>query len=138
MNHTGTAGLKYGTARKLAVTDQLLVSRKLAPAMPIMQGIVDKDNENKDMTILILMALGALPDESADLVTRKCLSVVTAADVTDKQVPIQAPNGSFMFQEVSLQDVLHLTALVIEENLGDFFRTALSSLSDAAKQTLAS
>ena len=134
MNHTGTEGLVYASSRKLSVSDQLLVARKLGPATPIMQGIVDKENADKDMTLILLMALATLPDDASDTVTAKCLSVVTAADMDGKQVPIRASNGAFMFKDVSMPDVLHLTAKVIEENLGDFFRTALGSLAaEAAK-----
>jgi len=133
MNHTGSAGRFYQTGRKLSVSDQLAVARKLGAVMPLMQGMMDPANATKSKTLLSLLMLGNLSDEASNFVTSRSLSVVTSADMNGNLVPLMAPNGRPMFEDVTVQDILEVTAKVIEENLGDFFRTALGDLSEAEK-----
>lgn len=132
MNHTGSGGRQYASNGKLALTDQFSIARKLGAVMPMMGPMVTPANVEKDKTLLTLLMLGNLSDETSTYVTAKCLSVVTTTDDKGNLCKLMAPNGTFMFMDVSVQDILQLSAKVIEENLGDFFRTALGSLSAAA------
>lgn len=116
---------------KLDAFSQLHVARKLGPAVPLVQGMVDLANASKDKALLSVLMLGHISDVDADFVVRKCLSVVTRREDTGALAKIQTPNGDLMFQDISMGDILALTNAVIEENLGDFFRTALASLAEA-------
>ncbi len=131
MNHTGTSGRSYRTGT-LTLPQQLLVARKIGAVIPVVQPMTAKANADKDKTLLALMLLGNLPDDAATQVQNVCLGVVTTADVTGTFVKLVDPGGGIMFQDVTVQDLFALTAKVIEENLGDFFRTALGSLEAAA------
>lgn len=132
MNHTGTSGRVYASAGKLALTDQFGIARKLGAVMPLIGPMVTPDNVEKDKTLLTLLMLGNLSDDVSAYVTGKCLSVVTTQDDKGNVCKLTAPNGAFMFLDIGVEDILQLAAKVIEENLGDFFRTALGSLSAAA------
>jgi hypothetical protein len=73
--------------------------------------------------------LSHISDEDTEYVIRKCLSVVTRQqDPIGPFAPIQSPQGGLMFEDITMQDMLALTISVIEENLGDFFRTSLADL----------
>lgn len=132
MNHTGSGGRAYASVNKLSLTDQFVIARKLGAVMPLIGPMVTPDNVAKDKTLLTLLMLGSLSDEVSAFVTNKCLSVVTTQDDKGNVCKLTAPNGSFMFLDITVQDILEVTAKVIEENLGDFFRTALGNLSDQA------
>lgn len=133
MNHTGTSGRVFASAGKLSLTDQFGIARKLGAVMPLIGPMVTPDNVEKDKTLLTLLMLGNLSDEVSAYVTGKCLSVVTTTDTSGNLCKLMGPGGTFMFQDVGVEDILQLSAKVIEENLGDFFRTALGSLSAAAE-----
>lgn len=132
MNHVGTKGRAFSTTGQLPLTDQFYIARKLGAVMPLVDPMLAADNVQKDKTLLTLLMLGNLQDDVANVVTTKCLSVVTTQDDKGNVCKLTAPNGSFMFQDIGVQDILQLTAKVVEENLGDFFRTALGNLSDQA------
>lgn len=133
MNHTGSAGRAYASVSKLSLTDQFAIARKLGAVMPLIGPMVTPENVEKDKTLLTLLMLGNLSDETSAFVTAKCLSVVTTVDDKGNTCKLMAPNGAPMFQDMTVQDILELSSKVIEENLGDFFRTALGSLSAAAE-----
>jgi hypothetical protein len=135
MNHTGSNGRQYATVNKLSVTDQFAIARKLGAVMPLIGPMVEPDNVQKDKTLLTLLMLGNLSDDHSAFVTGRCLSVVTTTDDKGNVCRLTAPNGTFMFQDVTVKDILDLSAAVIEENLGDFFRIALGSLSAQAAKT---
>lgn len=134
MNHTGVKGRAYITGT-LTLPVQLMVARKVGAVIPVVQPMVATANAGKDKTLLALMLMGNLSDEAANVVTKACLNVVSTADVTGNYVRLIDPQGSFMFDDVPVQDVFALTAKVIEENLGDFFRTALGNLEAEADPT---
>jgi len=134
MTHTGKSGRVYMTGT-LSLPAQLLVARKVGAMIPIVQPLVAKANAGKDKTLLALMLLGNLSDEASDQVTKACLGVVSTQDVTGAFVRLTNPQGGFMFQDVAVEDIFAVTAMVIAENLGDFFRTALGSLEAEAEQT---
>jgi len=127
MNHTGTSGRLYVTGR-LSLPTALMVSRKVGAMMPVVQPLVAKANAGKDKTLLVLMLMGNLSDEAANAVTTACMGVVSSADIEGKYVRVMGPQGGYMFEDISVQDIYALTGKVIEENLGDFFLTALGSL----------
>lgn len=117
---------------KLDVFAQLNVARKLAPAMPLLEGMVNKDNAGKDMAILELMALSQLQDDTNDYVMRSCLSVVKVKQESG-YAKLTDTTGGLMFDDIKLEDLLRVVLAVIEENLGDFFRTALGKVTAGAK-----
>ena len=121
------SGIQYLTSGKLNAFDQLTIARKLSPAFPIVDGIIRKENSGKNMNILVVMALGMLSDESSKIVIDKCLSVVTRVEPGQPPARITV-NGNLMFTDIELDDILKLTAQVIEENLGNFLTTALLSM----------
>lgn len=121
-------GVEYYSARSMNAFDQLAMARKLGPALPLIEGLVSKENLEKDKTILVIMMLSNLPDDSVDFLVKKCLSVVMRKNGENKPAAVQTPDGHLLFDDIKIQALLDITAAVVEENLGDFFRTALSKL----------
>lgn len=115
----------YTTVNRLDAFSQLHVARKLSPAMPILEGMVDKRNADKNKDLLTVLMLRQLPDEDAEYVVRRCLSVVSRHS-GKTLAPVQSPSGQLMFDDMSLAEMLELTVAVVEENLGDFFRGSLA------------
>ena len=114
---------------KLDAFSQLHVARKLGPAIPIVEGLIGVRNADKDKSILTVLMLSHISDADTDFVMRKCLSLVYRKQgETSKPAKVQAQDGSLMFDDITLSEMLQLTVTVIEENLGDFFRTALANL----------
>lgn len=126
-------GVTY-TASALDTFAQLHIARKLSPSIPIVEGLIDPANSDKNKDILTVLMLSHIPDADSEYVVRKCMSVVTRRSGNEKATRIQAPDGSMMFDDITLADMLELTVLVIEENLGDFFRTALDSMAAVREQ----
>ena len=113
--------------------DHLHVVRKLAPALPLVEGLVAERNAGKDMTMLTVFVISKLSDEDSDYVISKCLSAVSRKQ-SSGYAKLMA-NGALMFNDLDVTDMLKLTAQVIVENLGDFFRTALSTLDGGAEES---
>lgn len=116
---------------KIDTFTQLHLARKLGPALPIVEGLIDPRNAEKDKSVLTVLMLSHISDVDTDFVIRKCMSVVHRKQGEGKPAKVQAPDGTLMFDDISLSDMLELTVAVIEENLGDFFRTALASMAAA-------
>lgn len=115
---------QYQLSGTLNAFDQLNIARKLSPAFPLIDGVVRKENAGKNKGILITMALGMLSDENSNFVIEKCLSLVVKVQPNGPPARVYV-NGQLMFNDLSLTDLLNLTAQVIEENLGNFLNTAL-------------
>lgn len=126
-------GKRYATSTKLDAFVQLHIARKLGPALPIVEGLVDPANVAKDKSVLTLLMFSHISDTDTEFIIRKCLSVVQRRQEDGKPVKIQAPDGSLMFDDIPLADLLTLTVAVVDENLGDFFRTALDSIAKQGK-----
>lgn len=127
MIKVGLSGQDYVIGRTLDAFASLHVARKLGPAIPIVEGLVLPDNAGKDKTILTVLMLSHISDADTEYVIKKCLSVVTRMQ-GGSHAKVTAPDGSLMFDDMSMQDMLALTLAVIEDSLGDFFRTALAGL----------
>lgn len=118
----------YETSGFLDTFTQLHVARKLGPAVPMVQGLLDPANANKDKDLLFVLMLSQIDDSSTEYIIGKCLNVVKRKQESGPSAKIQAPDGSLMFDDIGLAGMLEITVAVIEENLGDFFRTALAKL----------
>ena len=127
-------GIAYSTTAKLDAFTQLHVARKLGAALPVVDGLVRQENAGKDKTLLSLLMLSNISDADADFVVKKCLGVVVR-NSGNQPAKIQTPYGELMFDDISLAAVLDLAVAVIEENLGDFFRTSLGRLAQEEAQT---
>jgi len=112
----------------LNVFDQLTLARKLSPALGVVDGLLRKENQSKDKTLLTVLLLGQLSDLESDFVVRKCLSTVVRVQDGGVVAPVLSPEGLLMFDDIDMRTVLGLVDQVIEANLGDFLRTALSGL----------
>lgn len=129
-----TIGSKqYNTKGKLDAFAQLHLARKLAPALPIIEGMVDAKNAEKEKSLLTVLMLSHISDADSEFVMKKCLSVVGVRQSDGKYANLQTSDGKLMFDDTPMQDILELAVAVIEENLGDFFRTSLASLAEQAK-----
>lgn len=115
----------YSLSGKLDVFTQLSLARKLAPALPIVDVQLQKENKGKPKAILVVMMLAQISDEDSAFVVRKCLSIVMRKQDTGL-ARVQADNGSIMFDDITMEEILEMVSWVIEENLGDFLRTALT------------
>lgn len=127
-------GVRYITSGPLDAFTQLHIARKLGPALPILEGMVDHRNDGKDKGLLSVLMLAQIPDSDTEYVLRKCLAVVMRQRDTERPAKIQAPDGTLMFDDITMQTMLQLAVDVIEENLGDFFRTALDGMAQVAAQ----
>jgi hypothetical protein len=119
---------QYQITGKLNAFDQLNVARKLSPALPIVDGLVREENAGKDMGILVVYILSQLPDKDSAYVVEKCLSVVARKNPDGQLSKVMSSGGVLMFDDVNMKDILDITAKIIEDNLGDFLRTALPNL----------
>ena len=119
---------KYVSNGKLDAFTQLHIARKLGPAFPMVEGLVDKENLSKDKTLLMVVALSRLNDADTEYVVKKSLGVVSRIGSDGQPFIIQTREGHLMFDDLVLSDILKITIEVLEENLGDFFRGALSAL----------
>jgi len=122
----------YAVTGTLDAFTQLHVARKLAPAIPLLEGVLADRNAGKDSTVLAVLALAQLSDADTEYVMRKCLSVVVRQTPDAKPAKLLAADGTLMFQDTPMAVLLALTVTVIDEALGDFFRTALAPLNPAA------
>ena len=129
-------GHAYTTRSKLTVFAQLDVARKLGPAFPIVSGLVDKENAGKDKAILTVLALSHLPDASSEWIVKTCLNTVFRVQDGGKLARVTNDAGGLMFDDLAMTDLLTLTIEVLEDNLGDFFRTALASLKAADQASI--
>jgi len=128
-------GINYATKGKLDAFTQLHIARKLGPTLPIIEGLVKPENDEKGKDLVTVLMLSHISDEDTEYVIRKCLAVVVRQPETEGPfAPIQTPQGSLMFDDISMSDMLGLTIGVIEENLGDFFRTSLADLKAEEKK----
>jgi hypothetical protein len=121
-------GITYATSGKLDAFTQLHIARKLGPALPIVEGMVKPDNAGKDKSILTVLMLSHINDADVEYIIRKCLAVVTRQQDSKARAKITAPDGSLMFDDITMAQMLEISMVVVEENLGDFFRTALGAL----------
>ena len=108
---------------KLNAFDQLAVARKRSPALPLLQAMVAKDNVDKDFQLLLVVGLGMISDESSEFIINKCISLVTTE--VNGQITKIMVNGALMYHNLTMKDLLEVTAKVIQDNLGDFLTTAL-------------
>lgn len=130
-----SGGHQYVLTGKLDAFAQLHIARKLGPAVPIVQGLVATANAAKDKSLLTVLMLAQIGDMDTEHVIHKCLSVVGRRQEGGKVARVQNSDGGLMFDDISMQTLLDLTVAVIEENLGDFFRTALASLEQEMLKT---
>ena len=121
-------GSKKYVIGKVDTFSQLHLARKLGPSIPIIAGLIDHNNAEKNKDLLTVLMLSHVGDADAEFVVRKCMSVIHRRDTDGKPCKVQAADGTMMFDDISLSEMMELTVKVIEENLGDFFRTALASM----------
>lgn len=120
-------GATYFVTRKLDTFAQLHIARKLGPAMPIVEGLLSPENAAKKKALLVVLMLSHIPDADAEFVIKKALSVVTRAQ-GQSRAAVLASDGTLMFDDMGMETMLDLTTAVIEDSLGEFFRTALADL----------
>jgi len=125
-------GKRYASTGRLDAFAALHLARKLGPSLPIVEGLVLPENASKDKSILTVLMLSHLSDADSEFVMRKSLSVVARVGDDGRLQKIQAPDGTLMFDDLQLAEMLELAVAVIEENLGDFFRTALANMDRSA------
>jgi len=111
---------------KMDAFTQLHVTRKLGSALPLIEGLVREQNKGKDMSLMMVLLMSRLTDDETEYVTEKCLNVVSRKQAQG-WAKVQS-GGQLMFADTTMGAVIQLTAAVITENLGDFFRTALANL----------
>lgn len=113
---------------------QFHIARKLGAAIPIIDGLTRKENATKDKQLLLVLMFGQLSDVDADFVVQKCLSLVLIKQGND-WAKVKNDKGQLMFDTITMAEILKLAMAVIEENLGDFFRTTLADLEATKPKT---
>jgi hypothetical protein len=102
------------------------LARKLAPAIPLVDVQLKAENKDKPKSILVVMMLSQIADGDSEYIVKKALSLVLRKQSDGSFAKLQAANGSMMFDDVTMDEILELVSWVVEDNLGDFFRTALT------------
>lgn len=116
----------YVITGTLNVFDQLALARKLAPALPLVDLQLKDDNKDKPKALLVVIMLSQLSDTDSTFVIGKCLSVVMRKQENGSLAKVVTKDGVLLFDDITMTDLLELTSKVIEANLGDFLRTALT------------
>lgn len=125
----------YKTTSGFDGFENLHVARKMSPALPLLDPLFDEKNSKRDNTVLIVMALSRIPDDDCNFIIQKCLSKVSRFEKeANKYAPVLSRSGDLMYQDITLKQMLDISVQVIEENLGDFFRTALGALTPRAPE----
>lgn len=151
-----TIGEHQYSIGRLNAMDQLHVSRKIAPLVPTIIPIISEvakggladafkaiDGEEIDLETFDLKSLdgltGALEplttafsdmsEQDTEYVIHKCLSVVHRGSAR------LCVNGSIMFDDLDMSQILSLTLAVIRVNLGNFIKGLLTKASATQKQS---
>lgn len=121
---------------KMDVFTQLAVARKLAVAFPILSMIIDSKKSStekkKPLSVLVIQALAMLTDDESDFVVSKCLNLVKRK-TPEGEFPIYN-KGVLTFMDISMEDVLEITAEIVVDNLGNFLVTALGKQEEAIEE----
>lgn len=118
----------YRIVRKLTVFEQLDIIRKLAPAIGIVELWISDRNKGKPVQLPLVLTLSKLTDTNSQSVIAMCLKTVVRID-NGVSAPITTPSGdNLMYDDIDVGAVLDIVAHVIDENLGNFYRTALGNL----------
>lgn len=80
----------------------------------------------------IIDHLSKMSDEDSDYVLDHCLNVVQRSQPNNEWVKVRAPNGSLMFNDIELPQLINLTRAVLTENLRGFFPGAAAGSSTTA------
>ena len=124
-------GHDYVILSALDTFSQLKIARKLAPATPVVEGLVNPENRDKNKELLTVMALANIADEDVDLLIKLCLTNIIRRS-PNGDAKIQTPSGQLQFDDITLKTLMELTVKSIELNVGDFFHTALVELDKEA------
>ena len=126
-------GNSYVIAGALDGFAQLRMARKLAPASHVVEGLLKTENLEKERNLLMVLMLSNISERDSEEVIKSCLSIVHRVE-DGGTAPIMK-NGVLMYDDLTLAAMLEIALVVINEYLGDFFRTALDNLKVAAKQS---
>lgn len=127
-------GKRYRTG-KLDAFKQLHVARRLAPVVSVLGGMannakLDEIESLSDLSGVLLpltKVIAELKDEDCDYVIKNCLVVVEREEAANTWARVMV-NGQLMYQTgpnpIGLKEMMRLAAVVIQENLGNFFPAA--------------
>jgi hypothetical protein len=122
---------------KMPARTQLHVMRRLAPILtnlaPMMgalQAMTPKEGDAavpQDALVVavapVANALAGMPDTEVDYILNCCMSVVARVQPgLPSGAPVLARDGvTFMFADLTMDDLFKLTIAAVQENLGNFF-----------------
>lgn len=67
-------------------------------------------------------AVAKMTDADSDYVMKKCMSVAHRQDPSTRTwMPLLAPHGALMFQDIDMMAMLRVSIETMQENLGGFF-----------------
>lgn len=139
MEDIKVGGHVYRTV-KLDVFKQAHIARRLLPVVAAIGDLAitvfkekakEKANasvsiaEIVDKTISAIIeplthAFSQLSDKDSEYVLRTCMSVCMRKQDAG-YAPLATPDGLLMFHDIDLKSMLHLTVIVVKENLSNFF-----------------
>lgn len=122
MEPIDVGGHKY-TVGKLDVFTQANIARKVAP---MFAQVMAAKAATGSVFVALAESLSHMTDDDFDFVMRSCMKVARRLD-GEKFLPVMAGNGSLMYQDIELPDVLQLTTAALQENLGRFFDKSVSA-----------
>jgi hypothetical protein len=131
-------GGKDYKAGKLSLFDQMVVTKRLIPAMgsfvtpelwdAYQASKADQGSLKLNVASIIPSvadAIGNLKDEDAERIIKTCLKVVVRKN--DNTGGVYSPvifGGNVAFDDITLPQMLEIVWKVVEEHMGDFFSTA--------------
>lgn len=117
---------QYRINQHLDTFSQFAVMRKVTSVIPMLMPVFV---ESEPSPFSLLMAFSMMKDDDVQFVTNKCLSVVSRYDTEAKKFyPVMNAQGQLMYNTITPAEIMELTAAVIQNDMFDFFSTALASL----------
>lgn len=109
---------------KMDVRKQFHVARRLAPVFATLGEIATK--KASDLLAVagpLAEVLSRLSDEDCDYVIDACLQAATR-EHKGQFSPVMSRNGTLMFQDIEMPEMLQLAIAVIQDNMSSFFPAA--------------
>ena len=131
---------------KMPTRVQFNVARRLAPVVMHMRGALTATPADAavDQAVFLgaleplVQAIGGLADDVCDYVLDNCLAAVRRVDGRVLAPVWNAQAKVMQFDDITMPEMLQLTAAVLKDNLGGFFPAGLSGSSPAEDSPSAS
>ncbi len=129
-----TGGIAYRTGR-LNAFQQWEIARRLGPVLPDILAAFSAFMQPDGFEAGIAhagTALAKINDADSKHIFNLCLSAATR-QVSNEWAAVALPDGRLMYQDITLPEVIGITARTIADNLGGFIPALSSDLASALR-----